>query len=78
MLMSINAFPIFIWLILIIINEHQTADCRVYRYTDEGSWKCKGIMDDLEMTASYIVLIATFIFLYLYTSFIKKWKALPE
>jgi hypothetical protein len=78
MLITINAFPIFIWLILIIINEHQTADC-IYRvYTDEDVLMCKGIMDDYGYALSYVILIVTWVFLYFYTTFIKKWKALPE
>lgn len=78
MLITINAFPILIWLILIIINEHQTANCHLKNLNSDDYLNCKGIMDDLEMTASYIILIVTLIFLYFYTAFIKKWKALPE
>jgi len=79
MLMSINAFPIFIWLILVTINEHQTADCYLKNLnSDEDYRNCFGILDEYGYTLSYLILIVTMLFLYFYTGFIKKWKALPE
>lgn len=79
MLISINAFPIFIWLILVTINEHQTADCYMKNInSDEDYRNCVGFLDEYGYTLSYLILIVSFLFLYLYTSFIKKWKALPE
>ena len=78
MLITINAFPIFIWLILIIINEHQTANCRFEGHIEGFENGCIGFLDEFGFTLSYLVLIVSMLFLYFYTSFIKKWKALPE
>jgi len=79
MLITIHAFPIFIWLILITVNEHQTADCYLKNLnSDEDYRNCLGFLDEYGYTLSYLILIVTFVFLYLYTGFIKKWKALPE
>ena len=79
MLISINAFPIFIWLILVTINEHQTADCYIKKINSDNEYRnCVGFLDEYGYTLSYLILIVSFLFLYLYTSFIKKWKALPE
>jgi len=79
MLISINAFPIFIWLILVTINEHQTADCYIKNINSDNEYRnCVGFLDEYGYTLSYLILMVSFLFLYLYTSFIKKWKALPE
>ena len=78
MLITINAFPILIWLILVIINEHQTENCRMQILNNDVYMNCVGFLDEYGYSISYLVLITTFVFLYLYTSFIKKWKALPE
>ena len=78
MLITINAFPIFIWLILIIINEHQTANCRFNSQLVDLENDCLGFSDEFGFTLSYLVLIVSMLFLYFYTGFIKKWKALPE
>ncbi len=78
MLMTINAFPLLIWLILGIINEYQTADCRIATELAGTYTVCKGLFEDLGILLSYLILICSLVFLYFYTSFIKKWKALPE
>jgi len=78
MIISMAGFPLFIWLIFGIINEHQVIDCRTKVYTGDNYLSCKGVLDDLGLTTSYIMLIATFVFLYFYTGFVKKWKAMPE
>ena len=78
MLITINAFPIFIWLILIIINEHQTANCIFNSQLVDLENDCVGFLDEFGFTLSYLVLIVSMLFLYFYTGFIKKWKALPE
>lgn len=78
MLITINAFPIFIWLILIIINEHQTANCRFNSQIGGLENDCIGFLDEFGFTLSYLILIVSMLFLYFYTGFIKKWKALPE
>lgn len=79
MIISMIGFPLVIWLIFGIINEHQVVDCRSQVDLGKINYEnCKGILDDLGLTASYIMLIFSFIFLYFYTGFIKKWKALPE
>ncbi len=78
MIISMVGFPLFVWLIFGIVNEHQVSDCRAKVYISDNYLNCKGVMDDLGLKTSYIMLIATFVFLYFYTSFIKKWKAMPE
>ncbi|PZU85592.1 MAG: hypothetical protein DI529_09725 [Chryseobacterium sp.] len=78
MIISMVGFPLFIWLIFGIINEHQVVDCRTKMYTTDNYMTCKGVLDNLGLITSYIMLILSFIFLYFYTGFIKKWKALPE
>ena len=78
MIISINAFPVFIWLILGIINEYQTADCLIPTETAGTYTVCHGVFEDFGVLLSYFVLICSLVFLYVYTSFIKKWKSLPE
>ncbi len=78
MIISMVGFPLFIWLIFGIVNEHQVSDCRAKVYVGDDYLNCKGVLDDLGLTTSYIMLVAAFVFLYFYTGFIKKWKAMPE
>lgn len=77
-IISMVGFPLFIWLIFGIINEHQVVDCRTNSHISGFYNGCKGVLDNLGLITSYIMLILSFIFLYFYTGFIKKWKALPE
>ena len=78
MIISMVGFPLFIWLIFGIVNEHQVSDCRTKVYIGDNYMNCKGVLDNLGLTSSYIMLISTFVFLYFYTGFVKKWKAIPE
>ena len=78
MIITISAFPLLIWLILGIINEYQTADCRIATEIAGTYTVCKGIFEDFGILLSYLILICSMVFLYFYTGFIKKWKALPE
>ncbi len=78
MIISMVGFPLFVWLIFGIVNEHQVSDCRTKVYIGDNYLNCKGVLDNLGLTTSYIMLIAAFVFLYFYTGFIKKWKAMPE
>ena len=78
MIISMVGFPLFIWLIFGIVNEHQVSDCRTKVYIGDNYLNCKGVLDNLGLTSSYIMLISTFVFLYFYTGFVKKWKAIPE
>lgn len=78
MIISMMAFPLFIWLIFGIVNEHQVAGCRSQVYVSDTYLNCRGVLDDFGLKISYAMIMFTFVFLYLYTGFIRKWKALPE
>ncbi len=78
MIISMAGFPLFIWLIFGIVNEHQVSGCKTKVYIADNYLTCRGILDDLGLNASYIMLILSLVFLYFYTAFIKKWKARPE
>lgn len=75
MLITINGFLLLVFLIFIIISIHQKQNClnTAYNYSE-----CKTVFDTLGFFISYITLGVSFIFIYLYTSLIRKWKALPE
>ena len=74
-LMIVIAINGFIWFVLLhfgIINEHQQKNCIDFKY-------CTTIFEEWGSTLiSFICLIASFVFLYFYTSIIQKWRSLPE
>ncbi len=73
--MIVIAINGFIWFVLLhfgIINEHQQKNCIDFKY-------CTTIFEEWGSTLiSFICLIASFVFLYFYTSIIQKWRSLPE
>lgn len=76
---SMTGFAVFVLLVFGIINQHQKANC-VETLDAYGNYnRCIGIFDTLgAANVSWIVLISSFIFMWLYTSILQKWKALPE
>lgn len=72
--MSILGFVPYVLLILSIISMHQKDACREIYSSD-----CFILLQWLDSTTtSWILLTTGFIFLLIYTSVIKKWRALPE
>jgi len=69
---SMNGFVLFVLLLFGIISLHQRAACR-NTYED-----CKTIVEYLDVKLSYIILVCGFVFIYLYTSILQKWKARPQ
>lgn len=72
---SINGFVLFLLLVFFIIDLHQLKECND---VSMNSYNCRRIIEILGFDLSYIILAGGFLFLYLYTAVIRKWKALPE
>ncbi|GEN76941.1 hypothetical protein [Chryseobacterium hagamense] len=72
---SVNAFVLFLLLIFFIIHLHQLESCKSVNVM---SYECKTIITTLEFNLSYMILVGGFVFLYLYTSVLQRWKAMPE
>ncbi|WP_419868033.1 hypothetical protein [Chryseobacterium sp. CT-SW4] len=70
---SMTGFTLFVFLIFGIISMHQNEMCR-----EVSDKVCTTLIEDLGLSLSYILLIFGFVFLYLYTSVLQKWKAMPE
>jgi hypothetical protein len=74
---SMNGFVLFVVLIVFIITLHQEQRCSEISSGVKYS-ECKTLVKMLDLNLSYIVLIFGFIFMYLYTSVLQKWKAMPQ
>lgn len=75
---SIAGFALYVLLIIGIISLHQDDACRaLYKYGERYK-NCFVLIERLGLYLSYILLIIGFIFIYLYSNTIKKWRALPE
>lgn len=72
---SLNGFVLFVLLIFFIINIHQERNCEQINIM---SYNCPTIIKTLEFNLSYIILCCGFVFMYLYTSILHKWKAMPN
>ena len=72
---SMNGFALFVLLIFFIINIHQERNCDQINIM---SYNCPTIIKTLEFNLSYIILCCGFVFMYLYTSVLHKWKAMPN
>lgn len=78
---SMNGFVLWVLLIFAIITKHQTDDCRYLNEADRlgNIIKCEGLLDYLGAEgSSFVLLLIGFIFMYLYTSVLQKWKSLPQ
>ena len=76
---SMNGFVLYVFLIMGLISMHQSANC--YSGYDKISGQyisCDTLLSVLDINASYVLLITGFLFMFLYTGVIRKWKALPE
>ncbi len=73
--LSVNGFTLYVLLIFIIISLHQDQLCNEQNI---NVYQCKTIIEVLNFSLSYILLACGFIFMYLYTAVIQKWKAMPE
>ncbi|MCS3869207.1 hypothetical protein J3D55_002123 [Chryseobacterium ginsenosidimutans] len=74
---SMNGFVLFVLLIVFIITLHQEKYCREISSRVKYS-ECETLVKMLDLNLSYIILIFGFIFMYLYTSVLQKWKAMPQ
>lgn len=72
---SVSGFVLFLLLIFFIIHLHQLEGCKSVNVM---SYECKTIVTALDFNLSYIVLAGGFVFMYLYTAVLQKWKAMPE
>ncbi|REC40883.1 hypothetical protein [Candidatus Chryseobacterium massiliense] len=72
---SLNGFVLFVFLIFFIINIHQEESCEQINIM---SYDCPTIIKTLGFNLSYIILFCGFVFMYLYTSVLHKWKAMPN
>jgi hypothetical protein len=74
---SMNGFVLFVLLLFFIVSLHQEKACREL-ISAKGYANCKTIIQMLDFSLSYIILLIGFVFMYFYTAIIKKWKAMPE
>lgn len=72
---SMNGFVLFVLLIFFIINIHQEKSCEQINIM---TYDCPTIIKILGFNLSYITLACGFVFMYLYTSVIHKWKAMAN
>ena len=77
---TINGFVLYVLLILGIISMHQKDACRAQPgyYSSYPSKICTTLLEYLDMNTSYLLLAVGLLFLFLYTTVIKKWRAVPE
>jgi len=77
---TINGFVLYVLLILGIISMHQNDACRAQPgyYDSYPSRTCTTILEYLDMNTSYLLLAVGLLFLFIYTTVIKKWRAVPE
>ncbi len=74
---SIAIFPLILLLIVAIISMHQRVNCKeLYGYSTSDN--CFTLIESIGIYLSYILFILSIVFVYFYSSIIKKWKALPE
>lgn len=76
--LSITIFVPYLLLIIGIITMHQKYECRARYNTKYNYQDCVTLIDTLGIYWSYVLLLAGFIFIYLFASKILKWKSLPE
>ncbi|KQR94830.1 hypothetical protein ASG01_02905 [Chryseobacterium sp. Leaf180] len=78
--LSLTGFVLFVFLILGIISIHQRQACYGKREAAGIGEKviCHDVFDDFGLSLSYLILILGFIFVFLYSAVLMKWKARPE
>lgn len=76
---SLNGFVAYVFLIIGTIAAHQESACRELNATQDEYMPCDTILDSFGVSFwSFTFLICGIIFILLYSSVIKKWKASPE
>ncbi|MFN3021057.1 hypothetical protein ACK1KB_08735 [Chryseobacterium sp. TY3] len=76
---SLNTFVALVLLLLAIITKHQIDACRALPINRLEVYNCDGILDVLGMDiTSFSLLIFGFIFIFLFTKVLRKWKAKTE
>lgn len=76
---SVNGFVFYVFLILGIISFHQEEACDKLNRINHNYIPCDTVLETLDIQGtSLVMLISGFIFIFLYSSVIKKWKASPE
>ena len=76
---SINGFVSYAFLIIAIINLHQEEACSKLRVLSTQYVPCHTILEAFEPNVwSFIFITIGFVFIYFYSSVIKKWKASAE
>lgn len=78
--LSINCFIGYVFLIVYLISIIQQDICHeTYMTSDIYYYNCNTLLDTLGFNnVSYILIASGFVFLFFYTSVIKKWKASAE
>ncbi|WP_313216577.1 hypothetical protein [Soonwooa sp.] len=76
---SLNTFVALVLLLFAIITKHQIDACRALPINRLEVYNCDGILDVLGMDiTSFSLLIIGFIFIFLFTKVLRKWKAKTE
>lgn len=75
---SITGFPLYILLILGIISLHQTNYCIEKFGVNYHDNDCFILLNEIGFSASFMLLILGFIFIFFFSDIIRKWRALPE
>ncbi|MFK7776191.1 MAG: hypothetical protein AB8F94_28980 [Saprospiraceae bacterium] len=78
---SFTFFALYIFLILVIISIVQDYYCDLNYLSSSYSLRkehCNNILKDIGIYWSYILFVVAFVFLFFFSSIIRKWRALPE
>ncbi|MGV4413099.1 hypothetical protein [Chryseobacterium sp. T1] len=79
MTISMTGFALFVFLIFGIINQHEKANCADVVDVNGNYVSCVTVFDTLgAANISWIILLISLVFMWIYTSVLHKWKALPE
>lgn len=73
-------FPLYILTIVFLISLYQRENClnTLYATQNYKIEDCFVLISYLEFRLSYLLLCIGFVFIYFYSGFVKKWRALPE
>lgn len=75
---SIIGFALYLFLIIGIISMHQQDACENDPNYYNNGYNCDTLIESLELNWSYVLFFVAVIFIFFYSSIIKKWKSLPE